>query len=316
MALPRLGRQDRSPTVGHRALVTGWFSFAEVVATVGDRLGAEVTAGWLRKAGWCCDVAVASYMGEGVAWDVVEPADYDLVVFTTGPLIDSPLIHRLLDRFAHCATWAVNVSVLDVATARRFDRIWPRDADDGTRTDVAFGAELQHRTPVVSVAYAPPQPEYPSGRHAQVQQIVRAWLHDRRLPVIPLEMDMYAEHRYPRDPDQIAALVARSDVVVSMRLHGAVLALRSGRPVIAIDPVLGGGKVTRQMKRLGWPQLLAPDGLGAQSLDRALDWCGSELARKQVAVTRQRALQDVAELAEQVGAATRSGLGRAGVALE
>ena len=31
-----------------RVLLSGWFSFDEVIATVGDELGAGVVAGWLR----------------------------------------------------------------------------------------------------------------------------------------------------------------------------------------------------------------------------------------------------------------------------
>ena len=34
-----------------RVLVAGWFSFDEVIATVGDELGADVVVGWLTERG-------------------------------------------------------------------------------------------------------------------------------------------------------------------------------------------------------------------------------------------------------------------------
>lgn len=293
-----------------RALVAGWFSFAEVVATVGDQLGAQATAQWLREAGWDVDVAVAPYMGDGVDWRRVSPADYGLLVFTTGPLTDTPVLHELLDRFAgHCPAWALNVSTLGARVVTRFDRLWPRDggARSGpvTHTDIAAAVAGPSPTPVIGVAYAPEQPEYAGGRHADVRATVAAWLRARRLADVELDMDMYAEHRYPREPAQVEALIGRTDVVVSMRLHAAVLALSLGQPVIAVDAITGGGKVSQQMAHLGWPCVLRPDELTAAALDDALAWCRGELAAKQADVSRQLALDDVAALGDEVRDAAR-----------
>ncbi|MGY1653002.1 hypothetical protein [Geodermatophilus sp. SYSU D01119] len=38
-----------------------------------------------------------------------------------------------------------------------------------------------------------------------------------------------------------------------MRLHGRVLGLEAGRPVVACDPIAGGAEVTRQAGALGRP---------------------------------------------------------------
>jgi hypothetical protein len=40
-----------------RVLLAGCFSFDEVIATVGDELGADVVAGWLTELGIDHDVA-------------------------------------------------------------------------------------------------------------------------------------------------------------------------------------------------------------------------------------------------------------------
>ncbi len=48
-----------------RVLLAGWFSFDEVIATVGDELGADVVARWLTDLGVDRDVAWAPYLERG-----------------------------------------------------------------------------------------------------------------------------------------------------------------------------------------------------------------------------------------------------------
>jgi hypothetical protein len=63
------------------------------------------------------------------------------------------------------------------------------------------------------------------------------------------------------------------DAVVTTRLHGLVLGLKAGVPVLAVDPVAGGGKVTAQGKALGWPVVAAEDAGDTALLDSRLKWC-------------------------------------------
>jgi polysaccharide pyruvyl transferase WcaK-like protein len=58
-----------------------------------------------------------------------------------------------------------------------------------------------------------------------------------------------------------------------MRLHALVLGLKHGRPVISVDPVAGGAKVTAQARALGWPVVLPGEDLATEALDAALDRC-------------------------------------------
>jgi hypothetical protein len=67
-----------------------------------------------------------------------------------------------------------------------------------------------------------------------------------------------------------------------MRLHGLVLALRAGVPVLAVDPVAGGGKVTAQAAAWDWPAVLAAEQVTEQSLlDERWDWCRSPAGRSE-----------------------------------
>lgn len=276
-----------------RALIAGWFSFDDVVATVGDRLGADVLRAALDRGGVDCDLALAGYLDEGVRWSAVRPADYDHLVFTTGPLLDDAHLHDLLDRFAGRRTWAVDVSVIDEAVAARFDTVLPRDRagvepvpDTGFLTTTAPG-------PVVGVAYAPVQGEYAGGRQDEIATTIRRWVEGRRLAAVRLDLDLYAEHAHAREPAQTESLVARCDAVVTMRLHALVLALAHGVPAVAVDAVPGGAKVAAQAAAVGWPCLLVADAVTPQALDDALAWAltpdAARAARRSAAAGRDGA---------------------------
>ena len=273
-----------------RVLVAGWFSFDEVIATVGDELGADVVAGWLSEQGVEHDVAWAPYLERGVHWRDVDPDDYTHLVFVSGPLADRPLLRELVQAFAGAQRWAVNVSVVEEPARRLFDRVWERDAAGLARPDLAVqgtGPDV----PVLAVAFTPAQGEY--GERSQADRVrgaIEEWLADRGLPWFELDMDLYAKP-HPRRPTQVEALVRRADVVVSMRLHALVLGLKHGRPVIACDPIAGGAKVTSQAAALDWPIVVPAEEITPAALDAALERClsGASAGRVRTAAELGRA---------------------------
>ncbi|WNV74677.1 polysaccharide pyruvyl transferase family protein [Geodermatophilus sp. DSM 44513] len=252
-----------------RVLLAGWFSFDEVIATVGDELGADVVAGWLTDAGVDHDVAWAPYLQRGVDWRDVDPAGYTHLVFVSGPLADRPLLRELTAAFAGARRWAVNVSVVQESARGLFHRVWERDAAGLARPDLAVEGP-DPDAPVLAVAFTPAQGEY--GERSQAERVrgaIEEWLADRALPWFELDMDLY-EKPHARRPAQVEALVRRADVLVSMRLHALVLGLKHGRPVVACDPIAGGAKVTAQAAALDWPLVLPAEEVTAEALDAAL----------------------------------------------
>ena len=249
-----------------RVLLAGWFSFDEVIATVGDELGADVVTGWLTDLGIDHHVAWAPYMERGLDWRDVDPADYTHLVFVSGPLFDLPELRRLSEAFSGVQRWAVNVSVVSDAGRALFDRVWERDAAGLARPDLAVEGP-DPEAPVVAVAFTPVQGEY--GERSQAERVrgaIEEWLADRALPWFELDMDLF-EKPHARRPAQVEALVRRADVVVSMRLHALVLGLKHGRPVVACDPISGGAKVTSQATALDWPLVVPAEVLTADALD-------------------------------------------------
>lgn len=280
-------------------LVTGWFSFDEVIATVGDELGADTVAGWLGELGIRHDVAWAPYLARGVHWRDVDPADYTHLVFVSGPIGDRPLLQELCAAFRACQRWAVNVSVVDERARTLFDQVWARDAPGAegrahvTRGDLAIDAGGPD-APVVAVAFAPVQSEYGERSRAEsVRQVIERWLATRALPWFELPMDLY-DKPHARRPAQVESLVRRADVVVSMRLHGVVLGVKHDRPVIACDPIAGGAKVRFQAEALDWPVVLPAELLTAEALDAALAECLSGEMAGRVTRARERGRADTA----------------------
>lgn len=270
-----------------RVLVTGWFSFDEVIATIGDELGADVVVDWLTEAGVEHDVAWAPYLQRGPDWRELDPADYTHLVFVSGPLSDTPLLRELTTAFAGAQRWAVNVSVVSEAGRALFDQVWERDAPGVSRPDLAIGTTTPD-VPVVAVAFAPPQEEYGDrSQAAQVRAAIEGWLGARAIPWFELTMDLF-EKPHERFPLQVEALIRRADVVVSMRLHALVLGLAHGKPVIACDAIAGGAKVSAQAAALGWPIVLRAGEVDPTTLDAALEHALSGTLTEELAGARER----------------------------
>jgi hypothetical protein len=270
-----------------RVLVTGWFSFDEVIATVGDELGVDVVVGWLTELGIDHDVAWAPYLGRGPHWRDLDPTGYTHLVFVSGPLMDMPLVQELTAAFAHAQRWAVNVSIVPDDASGLFHQVWARDAPGLSRPDLAIDTRTPD-VPVVAVAFAPAQEEYGSRNQAEhVRAAIEGWLRARGMPWFELDMDLF-DKPYERFPSQVEALIRRADVVVSMRLHALVLGLAHGVPVVACDAVVGGAKVSAQAAALGWPVVLRAGEIDPTTLDAALEHALSGTLTDELAEARRR----------------------------
>lgn len=275
-----------------RFLISGWFSFEQVVATTGDLLAADVVCGWLRDAGEEFDMAVAPFLEGGMDWRELDPLQYTDLIFVCGPLhVDGP-VAELLERFASCRLTALDVSLLDEGDREHFDAVLARDGIEVAQVDLSLAACPQ-TAPVAGVALAPAtQREYPDGRHAQVDAAVWSLLHSIPAAVIDVDTDLARAGRF-RQPAEVDSLMARCDVVVTSRLHGVVLALRQGVPALAVDPIPGGAKVKAQTNALRWPATFTADRLDPAKLRQSFEWCLSQEARERARECRQQGLAEI-----------------------
>lgn len=287
-------------------LLAGWASLEHGEATVGDVLVLRVVAAQLEAAGVPHDVAWSRVMcptGGLVLADCPTEA-YSHLIFACGPLTGDAVadLHR---RFARLVRLAVDVTVIDPddPVVQGFDRViardrpgaparrdlsvlaWPpRQAGGSRRVPGSEGRAApfdESRSALVGAFLTSGQGEYGSARrHSAVVSGLEHWLGSLEAAVLPLETRLDPrDWRLASTPTQFFAVMARLDVVVTMRLHALVLAVSLGIPAIAVDPVAGGGKVSAQAQAWQWPGLVSSADFDDGRLNDLLSWCLSSAGR-------------------------------------
>lgn len=280
-----------------RALVAGWFSFPEGHATAGDVLAGEVACDWLRQAGFEVDVAMVEPVGSGRDWRTADPANYSHVVFVCGPFQRGELETEFLSRFARCNLIGLDLSMLlPLGTWNPFDFLIERDSDRAAHPDIAFAARAAHHDIGFNVRTA----RDPSVGICRVEAYEGASVAEANVAIdrlvasggmVPVNIDTRLDMNSTglRNAAEVESQLARMDAVVTTRLHGMVLALKNGVPVVAIDPEPGGAKVRRQAEVLQWPVVLAVEAANDNALRSGLDYCLSEPARGRAQASRAHA---------------------------
>lgn len=285
-----------------KVLVTGWFSFLHGEATAGDLMAKDVACEWLETADRDYDVAFSPALGGGVRWWEVDPADYPDVVFVCGPA-GGWQVENLIERFSGCRIAGLDVSIVEGSPG--FDLLWERDSAATVRPDISFLARAEP-VPVVGLVLGHPQPEYGDrGRHEESCGLMRKAVYARGFSVVPFDTRVDPRSEEFRRPAEVEALVARMDLVVTSRMHGMVHALKSGVPVVAVDPISGGAKVRRQADLLGWPAVFTADELSEAALHEALDYCLTLEARAAARACAERARRLLRPTREEFVAAMR-----------
>ena len=262
-------------------LLTGWFSVDSEGNTGGDLLALESVAGWLRGQQVPYAVAVSDPVRYSevmhhptVPADDARPEDVDGLVWVCGPLPDGKAL-VLLDRFAERRRLALGVSVTDPDLEHRFDTVIARDRPDAPgRPDLSL-ATRTGLVPVLGLIYVGPQPEYSSQQEPAVREVVGRVLGEGDCAVVDIDTRLPLVSNRLRTPAQLESVIARMDIVITTRVHGALLALRNRVPVVALDAVSGGAKLSAQMHAVGWPLTVTVDHLTDDRLRRLLDQASS-----------------------------------------
>ena len=266
-----------------RALVLGHFS------TVGDIECLEWVEEVLTAEAIPFDVAafmdkIAVAVPGAVPAHEVDPARYTHLIVVCGPFWPGLLQRRGPDlrRFSRCTRIGLNLTMVEPLDAwNPFHLLLERDSDRSARPDLTF-LRPTRRVPVVGVCTIARQKEYGDRqRHGEALRLIGKLVKDRSLAAVPVDT------RWPAgrndgglgSPAQVISVIERMDVLLTNRLHGLVFALKAGVPVLAIDPVEGGDKVTAQAGVLGWPAVTTVDDGTAARLEAMLDWCLSDEGR-------------------------------------
>ncbi len=278
----------------HRALIIGAFSFPDWWATFGDTEAMLVVAEWLAEAGVPYDLACDPSNGTaGVNLHMVDPADYTIFIYVCGPWNDAKG-SSFIARFSHCIKIGVNLTVLN-EHSHGFDALYPRDLGSLCNPDLAFARKTTATHPVVGVCLAHPQEEYGDRqRHGQVMDGVTRFFDEGDAVKIALDTLWVNNPTSVRTIEQFESLASRMDYVISSRLHGLVLSLRTGIPVIAIDPIQGGGKVTAQARAIDWPLLIAAEDVSVERIREMATRCMDRSTKPDIERSQRLAAEHMA----------------------
>jgi hypothetical protein len=198
------------------------------------------------------------------------------VVLVCGPITDSRDLSDLLSVHRHAIKIAAGVSVLanHARMNRRFHHIVGRDGIDPSYFDLAISKTVEpagnRRFETVGVCLRGPQSEYGTRRAGMAHQAEATFNNAaRELALRPLEIDTVLSPQ--NGAGAIHAGFAASDIVLTTRMHGALLALAAGKPVIAIDQVPGGAKVSAVIGKTGWPFVFRAEQASAETVRSAVD---------------------------------------------
>jgi hypothetical protein len=304
---------------GARVLLC-WYGTLQGHGTIGDLYAVQSVAARLqaRGIGFAHSTANGSLdiPGPRVNPDAVDPADYDTLVFTCGPIIRAhPVVESLIPRFAGLRKIGVSVSIFPsghASHAQPFDHLLAREGQAEAFGDVAILAPLPTvgaRSPAppgamtIGLAMRGPQGEYGSERDLsdQAQSLAMAVcdvLGGRQgLRIIDIEHHL---DRLGESPAILESLYATCDLVITSRFHGGILAWRNEVPFIAIDQICGGGKVTALLGPTGWPFIFGAESATADQVHRAaeelLGGKYQDLLRRSADVERSNALRTLAAL--------------------
>jgi hypothetical protein len=284
-----------------RTLVVGWFSYPEMGATAGDLFAADLVSDWLSSVDRPHDVAKAAPFEGGVDLGELDPLSYSELIFVCGPFGNGWPITEMLSQFAHCRLIGIDLSMLQPLDEwNPFDLLIERDSSVTSNPDITF-LSGKPNVPLIGVILVHPQEEYGDrALHGQANEAISNLLDDAEAAPIPIDTRLDRNATGFRTPRQVESVIKRMDAVVTTRLHGCVLALKNGVPPVAIDPIAGGAKISRQMSTIGWPIVFSAEELDPVELEGALSFCLSEEARALARECATRAAHRVEKLRERL----------------
>jgi hypothetical protein len=230
------------------------------VTTIGDLMALYNVAICLRRSFSQLDIAWNGGLFDlsqlCVNIDQIDKAKYDAVLYVCGPLTRGH--PAFFAQFPSAKKIAVGVSITNQVDPFSFvDSVHARDSESGSNFDLAladigyphFNADPRARDNRIAVCLVGDQAEYGvddgyDRAAALVEQAtggcqtvsVQTLLDTSRPIPASVELDLQC-----------------ASSLITTRMHGALLAIYHGVPVISIDQIRGGAKVTRMLAQLEWP---------------------------------------------------------------
>lgn len=265
-----------------RILIAGWFSFEDMGATAGDIIARDITCQWLQEAGVGWDVADCSkfpFKG-GVNWRQANPNDYTDLLFVCGPFGNGWPVTEMLEHFSNCRLIGINLSLMESLTVwNPFSLLIERDSSRKNNPDITFAGKPPI-IPVAGIILSHKQKEYGKrSLHDTANDAIEKLLNTVEIARVMIDTSLSNNQGGLRTAGEIESMIAKMDIVITTRLHGTVLAIKNGIPVIPIDPIEGGAKISQQVTELRWPLLFNASSIDETKLVEAFHYCLTPQAR-------------------------------------
>ena len=214
---------------------------------------------------------------EEVHIDEIDPLAYRVCLFICGPLpTDWPEGRERLLSFANAQRLAVGTTLASPSSRSAAESVFhaflARDGFERRWMDLSLScdwpiAKTELRANEIAVCLRGKEDYFgPDDASAYVEAMFESGLRRRGESFSQISTVL----RTAKDDAKVLETqFAKPAGVVTTRLHGTLLALRNRTPWIAIDQVIGGGKVRSINEQLSWPLSLASEELSLRGLERA-----------------------------------------------
>lgn len=284
-----------------KILVAGWFSFEDMGATAGDVIARDIICDWIREVNIAYDVADCSKIPfeDGVNWCQVNPQDYTDLLFVCGPFGNGWPVTELLQHFSNCRLIGINLSLMEpLAVWNPFSLLIERDSSRKNNPDITIAGKSPV-VPVAGIILSHKQKEYGTrSLHDSANAAIEKLLNSREVARVTIDTSLLNNEGGLRSAGEIESLIAKMDIVITTRLHGTVLAIKNGVPVIPIDPIEGGAKISQQVAALNWPLLFNASSIDETKLTEAFHYCLTAQARSKAADCAALAVKRIGEMKE------------------
>jgi hypothetical protein len=249
--------------------------------TLGDVQSVDNLSAELRRRG--LEHAVLSHPELAIPGHLPIPDIFSLIpsirqlAFVCGPLLDRSQLRDFLYIHRRARKLALGVSIMpnNPAMTSRFDVIVARDGTADSTFDFA-ASEILPPDPArfaagfrsAGLSLRGMQKEYgPArlGHWERSESLLRGLAARAGLAIAPIDTRLLPNH----DVATIREEFLRADIVLTTRMHGALLGLALGKPVIALDQIPGTAKVTDVLRKIGWRHVYEAESVTAEMLDAA-----------------------------------------------
>ena len=252
------------------ALLCGWFSFEDGGGTAGDLMALDVVCQWLdeKKIGY--EIANMSDPHKKMFnWKKADPRDYKYLIFICGPIVkDSRDQRALFRRFEKTTTLVgINVSMFEAwgpLAWNPFRAVLSRDGMGEPQPDLSFQYP-PGKVPVVGLILRGLQGEYGTRNclYREAESRLNELIESQGCAVVRIDTKIPQNDCGLRSIAEIESVISKMDLILTTRLHGAVIAIKNRVPVIALDQIRNGAKVYSGLSRIGWPLVFRLDELKA-----------------------------------------------------